>query len=287
MGALLQTAERATRLAVTGEGTGRGSRPGWLEAALDFTMGAPTAGSTVFRFEVPWLSEAAPEQFAAPSLWGATFPAEATALDLVADAIRESQSASPSGERFDASVLGAVVQMTKAARHPGVRCELISHASRGAMVALDADTGARIERLMQEIPSPRASIVTGRLDAIKHEGGRFQLVPDQGPRLPGRLDPGALDREVLRPLWGKQATVMGTVRFRPNGRPQFIEASRITAQDAGDEVFADLPDPGAAPGHSRTLFPRSVSSAAYARPRDLVGAWPGDETVEELLAELD
>ena len=270
---------------MTGEGIGRGKKPAWLEAALDFTMGSPGAGSTVFRFEAPWLSEAAPEQFAAPSLWGAVFPSEATALDLVADAIEESQSSSPSGERFDASVLTAVVDMTKATRNPDVRCELIPHGSPRARFALDADVGTRIRGLLKEIPSPRASIVTGRLDAIKHEGGRFQIDLDQGARLPGRLDSDALDKEVLRPLWGKQATVMGTVRFRPNGRPQFIEARRITAHEAGDQVFAELPD--AEPVQSRTLFPRSTSSEGYARPCDLAGAWPGDETVEELLAQLD
>ena len=248
-------------------------------------MGAPAAGSTVFQFEAPWLSEAAPEQFAVPSLWGQTFPAEATALDLVTDAIQESQSSSPSGERFDASVLAAVVDMTKASGHPGVRCELIPHGFPNARFALDGDVRERIQGLLDAIPSPQTSIVAGRLDAIKHEGGRFQIVLDQGARLPGRLDSEALDREVLRPLWGKEATVMGTVRFRPNGRPQFIEARRITAHEAGDQVFAELPD--TEPVQSGTLFPRPTSSEEHARPRDLVGAWPGDETVEELLAELD
>ena len=75
---------------------------------------------------------------------------------------------------------------------------------------------------------------------------------------------------------------MGTVRYKPTGRPQLIEARRITAQDAGDEVFATLPDRA----QSRSLF-ASSSSDEYAKPCDLVGAWPGDETVEELLALLD
>ena len=170
-------------------------------------------------------------------------------------------------------------------RHPGVRCELVSHGSaRGAFV-LDPDAGVRIHGLLEEIPSPRASIVTGRLDAIKHEGGRFQIVLDQGSRLPGRLDPDALDREVLRPLWGKQAIVMGTVQFKPTGRPQFIVARRITVHGTDDQVLAAQPDTEST--QSRTLFPRHSGSDNYAKPRDLVGAWPGDETIEELLAQLD
>ena len=285
IGALLQAAERATRLAVTGEGMARGKRPAWLEAALDFTIGAPRVGSTVLRFEAPRLSEAAPEQFAVPSLWGQTTPSEATAFDLVAEAIRESQSSRPSGERFDPSVLNAVVEVTNAARSPAVRCELIPARSPGASFALDAEVGRRIQKLLDAIPAPQTAVVAGRLDAIKHEGGRFQIVLDQGERLPGRLDPEELDKEVLRPLWGRPATVLGTVRFRPNGRPQFIEARRITAHHAGDRVFTELPE--AEPGRSRTLFARPSSSRDFATPRDLVGAWPGDEPIEELLAELD
>lgn len=145
--------------------------------------------------------------------------------------------------------------------------------------------GSQLQGLLNEIPASRTSIVTGRLDAIKHEGGGFQIVLGEGVRLPGRLDPGVLDKEALRPLWGKQVTIMGTVRYKPTGRPQLIEARRITAQDAGDEVFATLPD--AQPAQSRSLFARSSSSDEYAKPCDLVGAWPGDETVEELLALLD
>ena len=265
---------------------GRGTGPPLPASAAEATWTAGIqAGSTGFRFEAPWLSEAAPEQFAVPSLWGQAFPAEATALDLVADAIQESQSSSPSGERFDASVLAAVVEMTKVPGNPEVRCELIPHGFANASFALDRAARERIQGLLDAIPSPQTSLVTGRLDAIKHEGGRFQIVLDQGARLPGRLDSDALDKEVLRPLWGREATVMGTVRFRPNGRPQFIEARRITAHDAGDEVFAELPD--AEPVPSRTLFPRPSSSEEYARPRDLAGAWPGNETVEELLVQLD
>ena len=248
-------------------------------------MGTPERGSTVLCFDAPRLAEAAPEQFAVPSLWGPAFPSEETALDLVSKAIQEAQSSSPSGERFDASVLEAVVDMTKAVPHPSARCELVPRGSARGAFALDADAGARIHGLLGDIPSPRASIVTGRLDAIKHEGGRFQIVLNQGARLPGRLDASALEKEVLRPLWGKQATVMGIVRFKPTGYPQFIEARRITAQDAGDRVFAGLPD--AESGQPRTLFPRASSADDYAKPRDLVGAWPGDETVEELLAQLD
>ena len=125
----------------------------------------------------------------------------------------------------------------------------------------------------------------GRLDAIEHESGKFELVLDQGGGLTGRLKPDALDSQVLSALQGQQVTVMGTVRFAPAGQLQFVEARGMTARVSGDDVFDELPSAdagkpwGALPGPSR--------SDDSARPRDLVGAWPGDEPVEELLALLD
>ena len=54
---------------------------------------------------------------------------------------------------------------------------------------------------------------------------------------------------------------------------------------SGDDVFGELPstDAGKPWGSFLPPFP----SDDHARLRDLVGAWPDDEPVEELLALLD
>ena len=78
---------------------------------------------------------------------------------------------------------------------------------------------------------------------------------------------------------------MGTLRFAPAGQLQFVEARGMTTRVSGDDVFGELPSSDA--GKPWGALPGPFPSDDYARPRDLVGAWPGDEPVEELLALLD
>ncbi len=294
IGALLRTAESAVRLAATGEGARRGRRPAWLEAAVDFTMSGLAPGSTVFRLEVPRLSAAAPAQFAGRPLWGEPVSPGTTALDLVVAAIRETETEDPSGRHFDTWVLSGALDLSRAARNPGVGCRLAPHGSATAGVVLDSDAAARIGTLLERIPAPQVSILSGRLDVISHERGRFQIVLDHGARLPGRIEAESVDREALRTLWGKQATLTGTVQFRSDGRPRFVEAHRLGPRVEGDNIFAELPH-GERPDTKETvglrpaltLLPRPPAPRGVARPRDLRDTWPGSEPVEELLAQLD
>ena len=128
---------------------------------------------------------------------------------------------------------------------------------------------------LDEIQAPRPFVVSGRLDKIEHGNGSFRLLVNRGAKLPGRLDSDSLSPETLRPLWGKQTTVEGLVHFKANGQPRLIEARRISGRVDGDHVFEELPSTGSrTPGRSFD-------------PIDLAGAWPGDEPIEDLLAQLD
>ena len=139
--------------------------------------------------------------------------------------------------------------------------------------------------VLDDIPPPRAFIVSGRLDEIKHRSGRFRLVTGDGSQLPGRLDSAALDAEMLSPLWGTETTVEGLVYFKANGQPRFIKARRIGRRQEGDEVFEAMPSGEA----SQNRMPMSAQDkrAQPARFMDLWGAWPGNEPVDELLDQLD
>ena len=115
--------------------------------------------------------------------------------------------------------------------------------------------------------------------------------------LQGRLDPGHLDIELLRPLWGRRATVQGIVHFKSSGQPRFIAARRIGARAEGDKIFESMPlaEIGGGPvagvltGSDQVAVGSRGSTKAIRRvdPMVLWGAWPGDEPIEELLAALD
>ena len=134
--------------------------------------------------------------------------------------------------------------------------------------------------------APKAFIVSGRLDEIRYGGsGRFRLWLTEGAHLPGRLHPDFLDVEALRSLWGKRITVEGMAHFKANGHPRFIRARRVSRFAEGDGYFEEMPsmEISEAQGLTQTQE-RQARSANF---MELWGSWPGDEPIDELLAQLD
>ena len=283
--ALLTTAERTTRLLATGAGSGKGARPHWLDATIDFTITGLKSGSTIFDVEAPRLGETAYEQFAQEDLWSKQPSLDETAVDLAAQSINETQTDDPVGDYFDSSVLQAILKFRKAARVAGVRYEMIPQGTAHGKFALDDSTCEYIKERLNDIPAPRSFVVSGRLDEIKHGNGRFRLLVSRKSTLFGRLDAASLSVEALRSLWGRQATVEGMVHFKANGEPRFIEARRISSQLEGDSVFEEMPSVEIQKSHD--LFPVQRKQAGAFDPIELAGAWPGDEPIEDLLAQLD
>lgn len=138
---------------------------------------------------------------------------------------------------------------------------------------------------MSDIPETRAFIVCGRLEENEQGNGRFRLVVGQSAALFGRVDPMLMDAEALGPLWGKHTTVEGIVHFTDNGKPRLIETRRIRIRQIGDDVFEEMPEVDIE--NSQDLLSVIRKEAELFDPIQLAGAWPGDEPIEQLLAQLD
>ena len=208
-----------------------------------------------------------------------------TAIDLAAKAIKEAQSDNPSGDYFDSSVLEAISSFATPAREPRLRYVLSANSGEHEKFELDSKSCSQIKARLKDIPVPRPFIVSGRLDEIRHGNGRFSLLVKDQTRLFGRLDTTSLDVETLRPLWGKQTTIEGIVHFKANGDSRLIEARKISSRLEGDSVFEEVPS--VAGEASSGLFPLRDKPIQSFDPIELAGAWPGDEPLEDLLAQLD
>ena len=282
--ALLKTAERTARLLATGAGSEKGGKPRWLADTMDMTIAGLSAGSTVVEVVAPPIGETARDAFAQFDFWDTTPQVEDTALDLAARAIQEIQKDSPAGDYFDTSVLEAVLQFDRAARNPEVGYELVPFRKTHERFTVDHGTCVRVREWLDRVPSPRPFVISGRLDEIKYGNGRFRLLVDGRSALPGRVDPSSLNIEVLRPLWGKRTTIEGLVHFKVNGKPRLVEARKISQRGEGDGLFEQLP---VARPASQDLLPGIRREAAAFDPSDLAGTWPGDESVDDLLKQLD
>ena len=285
LNALITLAERSTRLLATGESGGKGPKPKWLGATTDFTVTGIKSGSTVLGIEVPRIGETAYEVFAQEEFWREQPDLDQTALDLTTLAIKEVKEANSPGDRFDNAVLESILKFKKIVRYPGVCYELIPKGLAQGQFKLEEAFYEQVDGRMAEIPAPKAWIVSGKLDEIRHSAGRFQIMLDQGVRLFGKLCPTALDTESLRPLWGEQATVQGMVYFKANGKPRLIEAHRLSRYVEGDSLFKETPTvEKAGTGNLLTTHNQPIRSVD---PAELGGAWPDDEPIEDLLADLD
>ncbi len=285
LAALRQTAERATRLAVTGAGGGRGRRPDWLEATMDVMVTGLTSGSTSLEMAAPRIGDAAPEPFAQQDFWRDGPAATDTVLDFAARAINEAQAAESVGEFFDDAVLRAVLAFSGVARNTHVHYQLIPGERDHEGFTLDDDACARIGERRRRLPAPRAFVVSGTLDEIRHSKRGFRLQIGTQGRLLGQLAAEAPDAEALRPLWGKRVIVSGMVHFRADGTPRFIDAERLAKGRDEDSVFEALPTAEVA---GASLLPPAVEQQA--RSADFMalwGAWPGDEPLEDLMDQLD
>ena len=284
--ALIKTAERATRLLVTGEGIGRVPKRKWLDSTVDLTITGLESGSTVLDIEAPYLGETANEEFTQQVFWREPVRPDDTALDLAAFAIKEAGAVNSPGNRFDGAVLEAILKFRRAAGNSGVRYELVPQGSARGYFALDEYVCGRVNERLKSMMAPKAFVVSGRLDEIRYGGsGRFRLWLTEGRHLPGRLHPDFLDVEALRSLWGKRITVEGMVHFKANGHPRLIRARRVSRFAEGDGYFEEMPsmEISEAQGLTQTQE-RQARSANF---MELWGSWPGDEPIDELLAQLD
>ena len=284
MDAIFVIAERTTRLLATGTGSGRGKKPRWLEATIDITVTGLKPGSTVFDLEAPRLGETEYAQFVREGKGSRQPDPDETALDLVAQSIIETQANNPKGDYFDRSVLEAILQLGKAAGIGGVSYKMTPQGTARGRFELDDNTCTYVKERLDHIQAPRSFIVSGRLEEINHGNGRFRLVVDNRSVLFGQLD-ASLDVEALRSLWGKQTTIEGMVHFKSDGQPRIIEARRISARLEQDVVFEEMPS--IEPQKTPNMFSAQRKQAGTFDPIELAGAWPGDEPVEDLLAQLD
>ena len=286
MDALVTTAERATLLLAVGEGRRKGQKPQWLAEAVNFTVSGLKTGSTVLELSAPSFGDVAQEVFSQQDFWPDREMPDLgeTSLDMVAKAIGEAQLGTSSGDHFDSSVLEGILKFKRITRG-GIHIEMTAQDAKHGRFSLKQDSYEQVDSRLQALPSQKAVIASGQIDEIKYASGRFRMRLESGKCVLGRLDTKTLESEVLRPLWGKDATVQGTAHFKANGEPRLIVAHRLRPRSEGDEIFQTVqPAPDVRQSLEMSAGRRRGFSAFD--PGDLAGTWPGDESIDELLDDL-
>ncbi|WP_143306514.1 hypothetical protein [Chitinophaga vietnamensis] len=140
----------------------------------------------------------------------------------------------------------------------------------------------RIQKLEESIPEPQEIIVNGIVDELKYSKSRVNIATEDG--LVNGILNDALEPEEISKYWGKNLTISGKAHYQPNGRLSFIFIEKIFEPSEADKYF------------SKASKKETVEQQISRQQRQLknsnhlgeiVGQWPGEEDIDEILKALD
>lgn len=161
--------------------------------------------------------------------------------------------------------------------------ETIRFANRGSVpeLALKQQDFQRITTLEELTPESREIMITGRLDELKFTGYRVRIETTQGP-INGIIK-DTLKHEAVSSFWGKHITISGRGHFKPSGRLSFVEISRIVEASPNDTYVLRVPK---SQNIEQQIEGQLKAGKGRNKLSELVGQWPGDESIEKLTSQL-
>jgi hypothetical protein len=276
--------ERGLRLAIEGQSNKSGPIPKWLETATDFSFTGIETGSTILAIEAPVLKEVIPEQVVQQDLWGKAPDPQDTAISYIGRSVRDMADENMESNNFDAGVLAGLLELKPFLAGYAKTIRIHCENRKKDDFKIDLPIIEKVEKLKTCIPEPRVFMLSGQLEQIRYNKKGFHLEVAGGQSIPGKINEEFMGIEELRDLWGKKVTIKGVVNFKPSGKMRFLEAQMIKPKEDGEEIFESAPA-----SQTEFEFARQVTIEKNRRDwlKDLMGQWPGDEPIEDLIKELD
>lgn len=140
----------------------------------------------------------------------------------------------------------------------------------------------KIGVLEESIPDPQEVIINGIVEELKYSKLRVGIATKQG-------NVNAVLSEELEPIeiskyWGQELTIAGRMHYLPSGKPSFIYIERIFKPDEFDSYFSK-------PVNKLTIeqqIQKKIKSQKHTNfLGEVVGQWPGEEQIEDILKDLD
>ena len=252
----------------------------WIRETTEFTFTGIEDGSTRLALKIPRLRDLANGKLSQMSVLGdqPEINLNHTAFDLIGICLQEVQTPAATGTYFDEWVLKSLSNLQSLDGKRNLKVTLEDLHDQREVFDFDDSLYPNIEARRRQIPSPEKHTITGKIDEIRHSKRQFVIQRSLSKRLIGNLPPDRLDQELLRDLWGKDATVSGLVQFKPNGQPRYIEASQILLLDESQTPFVNWPE---------SQPKKRIAEVSAFDPKELVGSWPDDEPLDQLIVEAN
>ena len=140
----------------------------------------------------------------------------------------------------------------------------------------------KIGILEDSIPEPQEIVLNGVVEELKFSKLRVGIATKEG--LVNAVLSEDLEPVDISKFWGKELTIAGRMHFLPSGKPSFIYIERLFTPNEFDSYF------------SRPVNKLNIDQQIQRKLKqqkhtnylgEFVGQWPGEESIEDILKDLD
>jgi hypothetical protein len=277
---LSESSQRALRLAVEGASKKTGPVPKWVAASSHFLLRGVKKGSTVLEFEAPTLHETAGVQIKQQDFWYTKPDPSDTAISILSKAVSDVTSGRSESERYDKGMLDSLLDFREFLQTKDSKIVLSEPKKHHPLLTFDSASLNTIQRVRTSFPDPRAMVVAGECDMVEKSTRKFKLIMNDGHVVMGRASGDRVAFHEMKSLFGTKVTVKGTMHYMANGKPRLLDADLIRSFEPGDGLFEELK---ATADLQAEIRKETTGARARNVVEDILGQWPGDEPIEELL----
>lgn len=279
---ITEIAKGALQIRLLGISVERGKKAERITKALKISLSDLKKGSTILELECETFKETLQGQ------QGNAFNSEIleklpyqTPMSLVVESFNEALDYKEEANHLDKALLKRLKAFEKVFVSSN---ELVSIANQGSIpeLILKKEDFKKIQILEESIPESQEIIINGIVDELKYSKSRVSVVTKDGlvnGILSDDIEPGEISK-----YWGKDLTIAGTAHYQPSGKISFLYIEKIFEPSEADKYF------------SRTSKKETVEQQILRQQKQLkhsnhlseiVGQWPGDESIEEIINALD
>lgn len=279
---ILEIAKGALQIRLMGISGERGRPSERITNALKINLADLKKGSTILELECEPFKETLEGQQGdafRPEILG-DLPNQSP-MTLVMESFREALNYKEESSYLDKALLKKLKGFEKIFIS---KDELLTIANRGSIPELELRKTdfRKIQVLEESMPEPQEVIINGIVEELKYSKLRVTINTKEG-HVNGVLS-DSFDPSEISKYWGKDLTISGTAYYQPSGKMSFLYIERIFEPNETDKYF------------SKTSKKETVEQQIQRQQKhlkgsnhlsEIVGQWPGDEKIDEIINALD
>ncbi len=279
--AISEIAKGALQIRLQGFSTERGRKPERISQALKIKLADLKQGSTILELECETFSETLQGQQGDVFKPGILdeLPNE-TPMSLVIESFRQALDYKEEASELDKALLKKLKHFEKIFISDD---EIVTMANRGSIpdLRLKKKDFQKIQILEESIPESQEIIINGIVDELKYSKSRVAIATKEG--IVNGVLSDELEPENISKYWGKELTIAGTAHYLPSGKMSFLYIEKLFEPSDADKYFSK-------PSKKETVEQqilrkqKNLKNGNYIS--DIIGQWPGDESIDEILNAL-